>query len=174
MISEKLILETSFSIHQKIILIVFSLPFLLFIIAILEVDLNWKGYIIFLLALLFFWAFISLAFSKKGMIKNGGKLYKAKFFQGYTIFKRKVDLNDRPVVSILKSKKRQKFAFFSAAKPDLSESFNTFEIFVLNKNHFKRDSIMYFKNENNAKEAIEFMTKDFPLRHELFNPNYYR
>jgi hypothetical protein len=63
--SDKLILETSFSIHQKIILIGFSLPPLLFIIAILEIDLNWIGYIIFLLALLLFLTFISLAFSKK-------------------------------------------------------------------------------------------------------------
>jgi hypothetical protein len=83
-------------------------------------------------------------------------------------------LTDKPVVSILKFKKIQKFAFFSVAKPDLSESFYSFERFVLNKNHFKRDSIMYFKQEKCANDAIEFLTKDFPLRHELFSPNYYR
>jgi len=83
-------------------------------------------------------------------------------------------LTDKPVVSILKFKKIQKFAFFSVAKPDLSESFYSFERFVLNKNHFIRDSFMYFKQEKCANDAIEFLTKDFPLRHELFSPNYYR
>jgi len=101
-------------------------------------------------------------------------LYKAKFFRGITLFNRKVDLTDRPVISILKFKKSQKYPFFSVARPDLSESFNSFEIFVLNKTHYKRDSVMYFKKEKSADNVIEFLTNDFPLRHEIFSPNYAR
>ena len=81
-------------------------------------------------------------------------------------------MNNRPVVSILKFKKSQKFAFFSAAKPDLSEEFNSFQLFVLTDNHIKRDSVMYFKKEENAQKAIQFLTSDFPLRHEVFSPNF--
>ncbi|MFV8226906.1 hypothetical protein [Christiangramia aquimixticola] len=171
---EKLILETSFSLHQKIILIGFSLIPLMFIIELIEKRLNWKGYIFFIIALLLFCYLISLAFSKKGLIKKNQKLYKAKFFKGIILFKQKINLKDRPVVSILKFKKSQKFAFFSAAKPDLGESFNSFEIFILNRTHYKRDSIMYFKKEESSQEAVKFLTNDFPLKHEIFSPNHAR
>jgi hypothetical protein len=169
---EKLISEAGFSLHQKIILIGFSLPPLLFLVALCFIDLNWRGYIFFLVILILFLMFISLAFSKKGLIKKGDKLYKGKFFFGTTIFRRKVNLHNRPVVSILKFKKSQKLSFFSAAKPDLGEQFNSYEIFVLTENHVKRDSVMYFKNEENAQKAIQFLTNDFPLRYEVFSPDF--
>lgn len=169
--SEKLPLEQSFNLQQKIILLGISLIPLLFIIAMINIQLNWKGYILFIISLLLFIYLISLAFSNKGLIKKEDKIYKAKFFQGFTLFKSKVDLTDRPVASILKFKKSQKLAFFSAAQPDLSESFNSFEIFVLNKTHYKRDSVMYFKKEVSAKKAIDFITQDFPLRQEVFSPD---
>ena len=169
--SEKLPLEQSFNLQQKIILVGISLIPLLLIIALINIQLNWKGYLVFITILLLFIYLISLAFSKKGLIKKENKIYKAKFFRGLTLFKRKIDLTDRPVASILKFKKSQKLAFFSAAKPDLNESFNSFEIFVLNKTHYKRDSIIYFKNESSAKKAIEFITQDFSLRHEVFSPD---
>ncbi|MFD1095594.1 hypothetical protein [Salegentibacter chungangensis] len=168
---ENLILEPSFNLQQQIIILGISLIPLMFIIALIEAKLNWKGYLTFTFVLLLFSYLFALAFSKKGMIKKGNKLYKAKFFRGHTLFRQKVDLSDRPVVSILKFKKSQKLAFFSAARPDLSESFNSFEIFVLNENHFKRDSVMYFEEEDSAKKAVEFLTTDFPLRHEVFSPN---
>lgn len=134
--------------------------------------LNWKGYLVFIFALLLFFYLIALAFSSKGLIKNQEKLYTAKFFNGFTLFKSRVTLKDRPVVSVLKFKKRQKYVWFSIAKPDLDKAFNSFEIFVLNERHIKRDSVMYFTNEENSKKAVEFLTTDFPLRHELFSPNF--
>ena len=169
---EKFISETAFSLHQRVILIGFSLPPLLFLVALCLIDLNWKGYIFFLVILFLFLMFISLAFSKKGLIKKGDKLYKGKFFLGSTIFRRKIKLHNRPVVSILKFKKSQKLSFFSAARPDLGEQFNSFEIFILTGNHIKRDSVMYFKKEENAQKAIQFLTNDFPLRHEVFSPDF--
>jgi len=134
--------------------------------------LNWKGYPVFIFALLLFFYLIALAFSSKGLIKNQEKLYTAKFFNGLTLFKSRVTLKDRPVVSVLKFKKRQKYVWFSIAKPDLDKAFNSFAIFVLNERHIKRDSVMYFTNEENSKKAVEFLTTDFPLRHELFSPNF--
>ncbi len=171
---DKIVFERSFNLQQKLIIMGFSLFPLLFIIVLLEQNLNWKGYLIFIVALLLFLYLIALAFSRKGLIKKEQFLYKGKIFRGYTLFKQKIDLTDRPVVSILKFKKRQKFAFFSVAKPDLSHSFNSFEIFVLNANHFKRDSVMYFKEEKSANKAIEFLTRDFPFTHEIFSPQYVR
>ena len=31
---------------------------------------------------------------------------------------------------------------------------------------------MYFKKEENAQKAIQFLTNDFPLRHEVFSPDF--
>lgn len=172
--TEKLPLEPGFNLHQKIIFIGFSLIPLMVIIELIDDNLNWKGYLVYNLALLLFLYLISLAFSRKGLIKKGNKLYKGKFFNGLILHKKRIRLKDRPVVSILKFKKRQKYAFFSAAKPDLDSSFNTFEVFVLDERHVKRDSVMYFKNEENSQKAIEFLTTDFPLRQEVFSPNFAR
>ncbi|MGY5847390.1 hypothetical protein ACW6QP_08210 [Salegentibacter sp. HM20] len=169
--SEKLPLEQSFNFQQKIILLGIALIPLLFIVAMIKIQLNWKGYLLYIFSLLLLTYLISLAFSKKGIIKKEDNIYKAKFFQDFTLFKSKVDLTDRPVASILKFRKSQKLAFFSVAQPDLSESFNSFVIFVLNKTHYKRDAIMYFKKETSAKKALDFITQDFPLRQEIFSPD---
>ena len=154
------------------ILIMISLIPLSFMIEMLEMSLNWKGYIFFIFTLLIFLYLTALAFSSKGLVKNGDRLYTAKFFKDFTLFKSKVGLNDRPVVSVLKFKKRQKYVWFSIAKPDLDKAFNSFEIFVLNERHIKRDSVMYFKSEESSQKAVEFLTTDFPLRHEVFSPNF--
>ena len=88
------------------------------------------------------------------------------------LFRRKVKIDNRPILSLLKFKKNQKFAFVSAARPDQADSFNSFELFVLNEKHTKRDSVLYFKNEQNAEQAIDFLTTDFPLKHEIFSPDF--
>lgn len=169
---KKIALEAAFSLHQKIMLIGFSSIILKILSELLAINLNVTGYVVLFSFSLLFLFLMALAFSKKSLIKNGEKLFKAKSFLGFTLFKRKVDLSERPIVSILKFRKRQKFSFVSAASPDQSESFNSFEIFVLNDRHTKRESVFYFKKEENAKLAVEFLTNDFPLKLEVFSPNF--
>lgn len=171
---EKLPLEPSFNLHQKMILMGVSLLPAWFVVELSERFLSLTGYLFLMFFLLLFFYLVSLTFSKKGLIKKGNKLYKAKIINGITLSRSKVNLTDRPVVSILKFKKSQKMIWFSIAKPDLAQSFNSFEVFVLNDRHIKRDSVMYFEREENANKAIEFLTTDFPLRHELFSPNFSR
>lgn len=171
---EKLPLEASFNLHQKMILLGVSLLPAWFVVELSGRILSLTGYLILMIFLLLFFYLVSLTFSKKGLIKKDHKLYKAKIFNGLTLSRNKVNLTNRPVVSILKFKKSQKMIWFSIAKPDLATSFNSFEVFVLNERHIKRDSVMYFASEENANKAIEFLTTDFPLRHELFSPNFSR
>lgn len=153
-------------------LLVISIIPLRILIELVLMRINWIGYLILLFVLLLFLYLISLTFSKKGLIVKDEKLYTAKIFNDFILFKKKVDLEDRPVVSILKFKKRQKLPFFSVAKPDLDNAFNSFEVFVLNERHIKRDSVIYFKNEENAQMALQFITGNFPLRHETFSPDF--
>ena len=169
---ENLILEDIFSTHQKIHIFALVSPILAFVIELSEVRLNWIGILFLLFFLFIFLAVMGFAFSKKGFQKSDGKLFKARFFQGKVLSRKTIDLVDRPVVSILKFKRSRKFAFFSAAKPDLASTFNSFEIYVLNDRHFKRDLLMRLTSEEKAVEAVEFLSSDFLLRHEVYSPNF--
>ena len=164
--------EQAFTIHQVIMLIGFSAISLMIFTNLTENELNIIGYLIAILFLTLALYFIALAFSKKTLIKKNGNLYVGKSIFGFVLFRRKVKIDNRPILSLLKFKKNQKFAFVSAARPDQADSFNSFELFVLNEKHTKRDSVLYFKNEQNAEQAIDFLTTDFPLKHEIFSPDF--
>ena len=170
MAEEKLPLEDSFNLHQKMILLGVSLLPGWFVVELSGRNLTLTGYLLLMLFLSLFFYMVSLAFSKKGLVKKDNKLYKAKIFNGVTLSKRRVDLTDRPAVSILKFKKSQKMIWFSVAKPDLGQTFNSFEVFVLNESHVKRDSVQFFESEENANKALEFITSGFPVKHEVFSP----
>ncbi len=167
---EKLPLEAAYNLHQKMILVGVSLIPALFVIELTGRSLGLIGYLMLMFFLSLFFYLISLAFSKKGLVKKDHKLYKAKIFNGVTLSKRRVSFVDRPVVSILTFRKRQKLIWFSVAKPDIDKSFNSFEVFVLNESHVKRDSVIYFENEENALAAVEFIKADFPVTYEIFSP----
>jgi hypothetical protein len=172
MTADRIILEDTCTTHQKIHLSTYAIVILMFTISLLIRSLNYKGYLIVIVLTFIFLAITSFAFSKKGFIKSDKLLFKGYFFKEYLLFKKKINLEDRPVVSILKHKRSQKFAFFSAAKPDLGIIFNAFSIHALNERHIKRDPLMYFNEEKNAEKALSFLTTDFDLRHELFSPNF--
>ena len=86
--------------------------------------------------------------------------------------KKRIDISKTPKVAILKFKKSQKFAWFSAAKPDLATAFNSFEINILNDNHTKHKSIIALKKQDNVERAIKFLTTNFDLKNEVFSPNF--
>lgn len=169
---EKLILENSFTTHQKIHLYVISSPVIAIIAELLAIDLHWTSplFILFFLSLLLLVTIF--AFSKKGFSKNDGKFYKAKFFWGKVLYRSSINILDRPVISILKFKRSRKYAFFSAAKPDLASTFNSFEVYVLNDRHTKRDLVMRLNSKDKAERAIDFLCSEQLLRHEIYSPNF--
>lgn len=168
----RFIRERAFTIHQMILLIGFSAISLQFFLQLMDYNLTLSGYLTAAFFLTLTLYLLGLAFSKKTLIKKESKLYKGKSIFGILLTRRKIKLNDRPVVSILKFKKKQKFAFVSAASPDQADAFNSFELFVLNEKHTQRDSVVYFSKEHSAEEAVAFLTQDFPLRHEIFSPDF--
>ena len=169
---ENLILEDSFSTHQKIHIFALASPILALVIELTEIQLNSIGVLFLLLFLFIFIVIMCFAFSKKGFVKREGKLFKARFFRGKILSRKSINLVDRPVVSILKFKRSRKYAFFSAAKPDLASTFNSFEVYVLNERHIKRDLLMRLTLEENAMEAVKFLCEDLLLRHEIYSPNF--
>jgi len=60
-----------------------------------------------ILLAVFIFGLISFIFSKKGLLINNNGLYKANFVFGILLYKRKVELKNKPIVTILKLRKSQ-------------------------------------------------------------------
>lgn len=173
----KIVLEDRFTTHQKItFLLYFGAPFIIGIFALLRMalnsNLNYKGYLMLIILLMIYLLLISTAFLKRGFVKINSELYKGSFFREKLIFKKRIDISKTPKIAILKFKKSQKLAWFSAAKPDLSTEFDTFEVNILNKKHTKREAILDLKKKNNVDRTISFLTSNFNLKNELYSPNF--
>ncbi|UAB82258.1 hypothetical protein INR76_05720 [Marixanthomonas sp. SCSIO 43207] len=167
-----IILEDLFESHKKVHLyVLFLLPTAFFILG----TIYKSGFtqVLFLFGLLI-WLFlaISFIFVKKGLVKTDSGIHFGYFCWGRYVGKDKNKYLDRPTVTILKFKKRQKLAFISAANPDFSSSFNSFDIYLLNKKHTKKDKLIGLKNISRANSAIEFMTKNSDLKFELYSPDF--
>ncbi|TDQ28160.1 hypothetical protein CLV82_2962 [Zeaxanthinibacter enoshimensis] len=131
---------------------------------------------------LFTWAiFLSVTFiiliiwilSKKGFYYKNENLYRGYFIGRLLLIKQKLAIQDKPVCAILKSNKRQKYGFFSAAKPDLANKFGAFDIYLLNENHTAKNRIMTLKHEKNSQKAIDFIMAHTDLKFEVYCPRFY-
>ena len=167
-----LILENVFPSHQKVHLyVLFLIPVGGFVAASIEHSgVNQLWFIIASIVSLFLAA--SIIFSKKGFAKRKNGIVHAYYCWGKYVGNDKIEFNDRPVVTILKFKRRQKTGFISAANPDLSVSYNAFDIYLLNTKHTKKDKIMSLKSYEKAQEAIRFLTKYSSLKFELYSPDF--
>ena len=74
--------------------------------------------------------------------------------------------------SLNKFRKSQKLAWFSGAKPDLAVEYKSFEINILNDRHTKREPILDLKKKENVEPTIQFLTSNFDLKYEKYNPNF--
>jgi hypothetical protein len=170
----KIILEDRFTTHQKITFLIYiGAPFLIGIFSLLNLNLNIKGFFILMLLLIIYSFLISISFSKRGFLKIKSDLYLGLYFLDKLFYKKKIDISKTPKIAILKFKKSQKLAWFSVAKPDLATEFNSFEINILNNKHTKREAIMVLKDEKNVKPAISFLISNFPLKNEVYSPDFY-
>ncbi|EDM44797.1 hypothetical protein SCB49_14535 [unidentified eubacterium SCB49] len=170
----KIILEDRFTSHQKITFLIFiGAPFLIgiFSLSVLS-NLNYKGFLMLFVLGMIYLFLISIAFLKRGFIKLNSKLYLGSFFLGKLLFKKEIDISNTPKIAILKFKKSQKFAWFSVAKPDLADAFDTFEINILNDKHTKRHPIIFLKNKGNVAPTIDFLTSNFDLKNEVYSPDF--
>lgn len=169
---KKLILEYKHDDHQKLILtIVAFLNFLILLKFFYELP-KTQSFIALIIFGATFTTLIIQIVSKRGLLIKANKLYRVLFFFGNPIFKKKIDLNNKPAFSILRFNKKQKFAFVSAAKPDMAHSYKSFDIYLLNQNHTKRWFILSLKEEVNSHRAIDFLTTHTILKFENFSPNF--
>lgn len=170
----QIILEHNFDLHQKIHLSFYAAFCLLVILELRDLPVDIVSGLFFTFFFAVFLLFIVLIFSRKGFLIKKDRLYRASFFTGIAVHKKKVELKERPVISILKFKKKQKFAFFSAARPDLSHNFNAFDIYLLNNRHTRKNRLLSLKKEGMATEAIVFLTAHTSLKNEIYRPRFSR
>ncbi|WP_378184986.1 hypothetical protein ACE939_08885 [Aquimarina sp. W85] len=174
---DKIILEDRFTTHQKITFLLYiGAPFIIRIVGLirdgLNSNLNYKGCLALIIFLFIYSLLISIAFLKKGFIKINSNLYRGSFFREKLFLKKRIDISQTPKVAVLKFKKSQKLAWFSAAKPDLATEFNSFEINILNDKHTKRKSIIDLKKKDNVERTINFLTTNFDMKSEVFSPDF--
>ncbi|MBU2995314.1 hypothetical protein KO500_02670 [Cellulophaga baltica] len=171
--AKKLVLESRFKTHQKIHLILtIGAPFIFIIFSLITMGLNAIGNFILLVFILMYVLLVCLAFTKRGLLSLNSELYRGLFFSDKLILKKKIDLNNKTDVAILKFKRSQKMAWFSVAKPDLASDFNAFDITLLNKKYTQKEMLVSLSNEAICKIAINFLEKEFGLQHEVYSPNF--
>ena len=164
--------EWAFNPTQKLMILLFSvIPFMV-VRDLVLIELSLFGYFLLVLFLLLFFYLIGLAFSKKGLMIKNDKLYHIRIAKGYTLYRKNIDLEERPVVSILQFTKRQKLPFVFVSKPDAEQSFLAYELFVLKERHIKRDKVIFFENEHSAQGAVQFLEENLGLRNEIFSPDF--
>ncbi len=171
----RLLLEDRFTTHKKIhFLLYIGTPFIYIFVqlSLMLNELSIIGYLIWIFSVLGYGFIFMLAFLKRGFIKIESALYRGSFFYGKLIFKKKIELSKTPKVSILSFNKVQNLAWFSAAKPNLSNSSNVFEINILNTKHTERKPILNLLKRENAEKAIEFLTSNFELQNETYSPDF--
>lgn len=169
----KIILEDRFTTHQKIhIILVIGTPLILIIFFLIQMDLNYKGYLFLLLFIMLYLMLVCFSFTKRGLLKVDTNLYRGLFFYDKLISKTKINLEEKTKISVLKFKKFQKTAWFTVAKPDLGLNFNTFDINLLNDSHTIRNTLISLQSEVKSKETIEFLSEKFNLKYEIYNPDF--
>ena len=172
--SNRILLENRFTTHQKLHLILsIGAPFILIIFTLARTNLNYIGYLVLFIFILIYTLIVCLAFTKRGLLKKGSDLYRGLYFAEKLILKKKINLNDKPKISILKFKRSQKMAWFSVAKPDLASEFNAFDINLLNDKHTKKEMLISLTNNETAKKTIDFLSSNFDLQYEIYSPDFY-
>ena len=169
---ELIVFENRYQAHHRVVLISFAVISFFFVYNSINKTGDLTGPIVTVI-FTFLTIYLSfLAFAKKGLLNKEDKLYKTISIGKIMLFRTSVNLQNRKVVSILSSRKRLRFSFISTGNESQGDSFSVNELFLLNDNHTERDPIIYFEQKENVGRAIDFLTKNFQLRHEEFQPNF--
>jgi hypothetical protein len=166
-----IILEYNYDNYQKGNLTIFAITILGILIVFSAKSSSLLHYgLISLLALLLVYLIVSI-FSKKGLVLKNNELYKADFLFTKLLFKRKVKYADKSAFSILKLKKRQK-TVMTAVNPDSAYSLISYDIYLLNTKHTKKQFVMSLRNEIGSKKATDFIAKYSNFAFEIYSPDF--
>ncbi len=111
-------------------------------------------------------------FFKRRLLKKESELYRGLYCFGKLILKKKISLNNKDQVSILKFRKTQKMAWFSNANPDLALTFQKSDVTLLNKKHTKREMLISLDSEDLAIKTIAFLENNFDLEYNVYSPDF--
>ncbi|QKX03481.1 hypothetical protein HN014_00625 [Aquimarina sp. TRL1] len=172
--TNEIVLESRFTIHQKIhIILSIGAPFIIIIfLLIVNMPLNFLGYLVLLGFMSLYTLLVCLALTKRGLLKVNDNLYRGLYFRKKLILKKKIDLTHKTKVSILKFKRSQKMAWFTVANPDLSTVFNSFDVTLLNDKHTIKDPLVSLNSNDLAEKSIEFLEQNFDLKFEIYSPDF--
>ncbi len=124
-----------------------------------------------ILLILFLFGMITFIISKKGLLTNEKGFFKAYFAFGKLIYKQEVDLSNKPVASILKLRKSQNLPSAGIVYPSGNHNFYKFYVYLLNESHTSKTELIDLKKQENAKQIVDFLTKNIDLKSELYSPN---
>ncbi|MGY0393277.1 hypothetical protein ACW5R3_12050 [Bizionia sp. KMM 8389] len=128
--------------------------------------------LITILLIVFVVGILTFIVSKKGIIANNKGLFKAYFSFGKLIFKQQIDLNNKPIVSVLKLGKSQNLPSVGIVYPSGKHSFYKFYVYLLNESHTSKTELMDLKKQENAKLIVDFLTKNIDLKSETYSPSF--
>ncbi|MGM0636572.1 MAG: hypothetical protein ACQESK_10945 [Bacteroidota bacterium] len=190
---KKISLENQFSLHQKTVLLITAaiiglFPFAFYygyITGYLNGDwpkvenasdliphLNFN--LIAAIPIALFSYIILLAFTKKGLMVHKGKLFRTCTFNSKVLYRKRIKTTGFTDISTLYFTKSQPMALMSVAlNPGISEEYQINEINLLNENHTHREPILNLKKKTAAQSAIEFLTRQFLLKENKYNPRFY-
>jgi hypothetical protein len=138
-----------------------------------EPDITFLDYL-FVLVIPFVVSFVllMLLLAKKGVLIIKNKIYKTQYIFGKILSKKEIELMDITDISILKYSGRQKYNFFSAAKPDLSYTIENNKIYLLNERHTIKNFIISTENKELAEKTVEIIKNHFNLNFKLYSPRF--
>ena len=170
---KRLILESKFTTHQKLhVLLSLGIPVLIIIYKITTLESYFKTNALLIFFILLLISVICSVFLKKGIVKENNNLYQGTFLFDKLLQKKKMDLNQKSKVSILKFKRSQKMAWFSVANPDASLTYLRSDVTLLNEKHTTKDVLVSLDDEEKANQVVAFLEEYFQFEYEVYSPDF--
>ena len=117
--------------------------------------------------------FICIMLLKKGIVVNDVTLSKGYFLFGFLIAKKKIIVANLPIISLLICSRSTNYnVVIRKYEPRLSLNMESFDLYLLNKNHTVKSIFLRFEKEESSNKAIEFLINNTTLKFEKFNPNF--
>lgn len=171
----KIILERNLNFiqFQNLVIVTFVLimTFLAMLNSLALVDFILIKIILFLLIIFF----TLLLLTKKGLVVENNRLYKAVFLFNQLILRKEVP-NNLKRFSLLVGKLSTNYNYsyeiadFHNWEPNLNVSISAYSLMILSDDHRKRMNVLTLTKIEKAKEAVDFVIKNTSLKYEKYNP----
>lgn len=166
-----LILKNAFGSNSKLYIYIFFLIILCGVFAVIAKSFGLIKIVSIVIFIVILFLALSIWFLKIGLVKNKYGISIGYFAWGKLLFTESIGILNNPFVTILKFKKRERAAYH-IANPEFSQSFNSFDIYLLNKKHTVKKEIISLNNEQKAESAISFLIENTKLKYEIYSPDF--